>query len=506
MWTGIDIPPGIVRGASPQDSPGRWYDCNLVRWQNGVLEPIGGWLLETATPLSDRIRVIKRWRDNTKLLRTLVFTDTEVRTYDPTTSTYVDVSPVSLAAMTSAGAGLVVGYGVGGFGEESYGDARSVGSELLTAVVPMWSAAQWGEDILAVSSADGRLLLHDNTSPTSAMSVVGGTAPTGNRAVFVTDERHCVLLQPGGVPRRVGWSDREDYTDFDYTSLVNTAGYLDLECRTPLFCQEKVREGDLLFTETEVFHMRFIGLPFVYSINNLEETQIIGPRASASGNGAAFWWAKDGFYVSDGQQVRPLPCPVWAYIEGELNMTVASSQIHAVWHGALPEIWWWYPSGSNIVPDKYVIFNYVENWWAIGELAREAAAPALSSKGPLMADNSHDLFEHERGFTNSGTTRSGTVFVESSSINVPPVGGMNMEITQAMIASPSAYTTFQLYMYTRQTQQGDERTFGPYPTKSDGYIDTRVTGRDVRIRVDAIADTDWAFGQIRLDVAEGSKR
>lgn len=39
----LKLPPGMSRPGTVYDARGRWYDGNLVRWYDGVLQPIGGW-------------------------------------------------------------------------------------------------------------------------------------------------------------------------------------------------------------------------------------------------------------------------------------------------------------------------------------------------------------------------------------------------------------------------------------------------------------------------------
>lgn len=577
----INMPPGLVRGATPYDTPGRWYDANLIRWRQGVMEPIGGWVQQTATnlPLADRIRRIWRWRDNSNFLRTLVFTNAEVRAYS-SSSGYVDVSPADLADMGSA-ATSPVGYGVGAYGAEAYGTARSAGSELLSVLPPAWSMDNWGEDVIAVSSSDGRLAYYDTTSPTTAMTILGvvdvstaarasnvttivtasahglvtgdtvqiagmtdtsfntssatvtvsdsttftyantgsdvgsgaetGTVrnrevPISNRAVTVTDERHVMVIQADGNPRRVAWCSREDYLDWDYDSTTNTAGFIDLEVKTPLVAMAEVRNGTLIFTETEVFNGRYVGQPFVYGFDHLEETRLLGPRTLASDSGVCFWWSRDGFFRSDGSVVQPIPCPIWEYIQSCMCPAASPSLAFASNHGSLPEIWWFFPEAGDTTATRYAIYNWLENWWTFGSLSRTAMGPALGGEKPIMGDNSGNLYTHDTGWLDGTGTRDGTIYAESSVVRIPPAGGNLMEIKQAMIANGMDYDSLRVTFYGKQTPHGTERTFGPYNPRSDGYIDTRVTARDIRIRVEALGDADWNLGEMRLDVGAGAKR
>jgi len=576
----VSIPPGVVRGATPYDTPGRWYDVNLVRWRQGVLEPIGGWIKQSAAnlPLSGTIRKIYRWRDNSSFLRTLLLTTTEIRSFSASNG-YVDVSPSGLVSM-SADAGLPVGYGVGPYGAETYGTARSSGSELISGLVPVWSIDNWGEDVIACSSSDGRLFYYDVTSPETACSVIGvyaisaasrtsnvatittssahnlttgdevaiagvtddtfddasvtvtvtstteftyantgsdttssggtvtdASVPVGNQFVTVTEERHVMCIGADSQPRRIAWSSREDVTDWDYASTTNTAGFLDLESRTPLVAAAKVKNGIVIFSETEVFAVRYIGQPFVYGATQLEEARLIGPRAFAHDSGVCFFWSRDGFFKTDGNVVEPVPCPVWNYLQECLCPNSITSLVHASDHGSLPEIHWYFPSKGSTVADQFVIYNWLENWWSIGFLTRSAMCPALADKKPLMSDYSGYVWEHDTGWTDgTNGTREGNIYAETSVIRVPPAGEQNVEIKQAMVANGFGTDTVRLSFYTRQTPQGSERTFGPYTLRSDGYCDTRVTGRDVRMRVEALGDSDWSLSEVRLDVSPGARR
>lgn len=573
----IKIPPGVVRGAAPQDTPGRWYDTNLIRWRGSVMEPVGGWQRASSSPLSEEVRRIHRFRNNSAKLRTLLFSTAKIYSYSADNG-YVDVSPSDLASFI-AGSTLPVGYGVGLYNDSTYGTPRAVGSELYNAVVPMWSVDNWGEDALAVSSADGRILYYDDEAPETDLTVVGvssidtiaratnvttvttltphtlasgdsvtiagvtdtsfnatatatvvdaneftypntgsdgsssggtvtnNTIPTGNRAVLVTPERHAMLMQEDGNPRRIAWCSREDFTDWRYSSTTNTAGFLDLEAKTPLYTAAKVRNGTLVFSETEVFHVRYVGQPFIFGADFLEETRIIGPRAVATDSGVAFWWSSDGFFKSDGSQVQPIPCPIWDYLCVVRCTLQAPSKLFASSHGTYPEIWFFYPSAGSAVADKYVIYNYIEDWWAIGELSRTSMAPALSGQPPLMTGADNHVYQHETGWTDdTNTARDGDIYAETSVINIPTGGERNFEIRQAMAANGFGTDSLRMTFYSNQTPMGSERTFGPYTPRADGYVDTRVTGRDVRIRVDALGDSDWNLGEIRLDVAAGARR
>ena len=572
----IKLPPGIVRGANPDDAPGRWYDGSLVRWREGVMEPIGGWSKIMATALNSTARTIHQWRrNNAPEVYTLVGTDEEL--YSGYQGTWTDVAPSDLIALNDITSGAGGGYGSGPYGAEAYGDPRT-GSTGLTPERAAWSMANWGEDVVAVSSTDGRLLYFDSSAPTtdakpvgvysistisrtsnvttvvttephnlatsdavkiagvtdtsfntasSAVTVTnpttftyantgadgsssGGTVqdllvPIDNRAVIVTPERHVVLLQAGGNMRRVGWCSREDITDWDFSSTTNTAGYYDLQSETPILNGSPVREGTLIWSTNRVFLMRYVGLPFIYGFDDLGTSMLYAPNSFAEFDGRCVWMDNSGFMLYEGGSMRPLPCDLNDYIFSDIDPLYGPRVAHASVNGKFDEIWFHYPSNGSTECDRYVIWNWSENWWSIGTLARTAAFQAGVGSYPIMAGTDKFLYQHEDGWTYDGFNCANNVFIASGTINLPG-DEQSMHITQLVPSNGGNYDLTKYTLFTRMTPNDTERQFGPYYSRSDGYVDTRAVGRDVRIRICANDAGDWSIGRIRMKIAAGGRR
>jgi hypothetical protein len=66
--------------------------------------------------------------------------------------------------------------------------------------------------------------------------------------------------------------------------------------------------------------------------------------------------------------------------------------------------------------------------------------------------------------------------------------------------------TLRVRFYSRFTPGGAETAYGPYTVRTDGYLDCRVAGRDIRLRIEAAEDGFFSFGQSRLDVRQAGKR
>ena len=55
--------------------------------------------------------------------------------------------------------------------------------------------------------------------------------------------------------------------------------------------------------------------------------------------------------------------------------------------GGENEIWWFYPSGNSLEIDRYVGYNYADNHWLLGNLARTAGAARGVFATPIMSDH-----------------------------------------------------------------------------------------------------------------------
>lgn len=509
MWVPINFQPGIVRQATPLDTPGRWWDGNLIRWQAGSLVPVGGWSRLTSTPLASKVRKIYTYLDNSGSERLVLGYDAGIGLY---TDTLNDVTPSGFTPLTSPGGGG--GYGVGDYGEETYGTPRSVSNPLFLSNPYHWSIDNFGQDMVAVASSDGRLFhWPPQTTEPYTDAVVPATAPTGNRAVVVTAERSVMLLGAGGDPRQVAWSNREEIDSssaWNFASSTTTAGFLNLEIASPIVTGKRVKEGVLVLSAREAVLMRYVGLPYIYGAEPLGKTTFRGPNLITLGGGACYWLGEESFWVYAGGMIRPIECPFFADITEDMDKTLAPYRAFMSDNGVYPEIWMYYPSKNSTDEenDKYVVFNYAEGWWARGSLRRTAMHSPGPSRLPYATGVDLNLYRHEDGWTDAGSTRVGSVWAETGVLDAGgETTGYIKHVLQAMLGSDvTAAQAVRATFYSRYTNNGPEYTFGPYTPRSDGYTDTRVTGRDIRMRLEATSDDFWSVGSCRLDVRRGGKR
>ena len=112
----LNIPPGVVRTATPLQTKGRWYDANLIRWQAGKLLPVGGWERITSTPLSSTVRGLFTWTTPTNIPLGAIGLSNGL--YALEGDAYTDITPSGFVGEET---GLSGAYGASDYGELYYG-------------------------------------------------------------------------------------------------------------------------------------------------------------------------------------------------------------------------------------------------------------------------------------------------------------------------------------------------------------------------------------------------
>lgn len=488
----IAIPVGLSRGASPSDRPGRWYDGNLIRSVGPRIQPIGGWVRITSTPLASPVRRLHVAVDNGDIKRYAVGCDDRILIYEG--SVITDVSPDGLVPLTQAST-LAGGFGDGAYGRGTWGTPRPSRSPTLSRTA-VWSIASWGQDILAVDSEDGRLLQWTPSAPTAAMTTVSG-APVGNRGMVVTDERSVMVICPETERRRVAWSSHEQLNDWSFADVTSTAGFLDLETNGQLCAIVKCRDGMIVWSDSgDVFLIRDVGSQYVYGVTKIGTgTPLLSPNSMVVSGGQVYWMSQNGFYLYESGIVKPVACEIGDLFVG-MNSTWATLRAHGSINGLFAEAWWFYPSANSRECDRYVMLDTVTGAWWTGALPRTAMHPSGVTPGPLMAGTDQHLYVHERGWLASGLLRTGQVWVES---NIMPNDGQ-VAVLRAQMDSGAGSDRTQLEIIGSQTREGPEVTYGPYRTGPDGWMPTRAGGRHLRIRITEIGDGgDWSIGKLAFD-------
>jgi hypothetical protein len=493
MIRDITLPVGVSRGASPSDRAGRWYDSNNIRSKDGRIMPIGGHAQTTATPLPSKVRKIFAMQDNQDIKRIVYGLEDRILVEEGTVRT--DISPPDLIPLSDNSAGN--GYGAGLYGAEAYGTPRSTSTSAFARAGAL-SMSSWGQDLLVVSSTDGRLLHWSATTPTTALAVVPN-APTGSRAMVVTDQRYVILIGPGDERRRVAWSDQENFFFWDYLDETNTAGFLDLDTAGVLTAAVKVNDGILVWSDDgTVWLVYWEGGDLIHGAKRVGTgVGLMNPNTIATVDGRAYWLDKTGgVWLYEGGACQPVPCEVSDVFASEMNMKWAALHAHASFNGYHREIWFWLPTATSQECDRYVILDLTSGAWWLGRMSRTAMLASGVNRYPLMAGADDHIYQHEFGWFASGLPRTGEVWVESSVVSADG----QVAVLRAQTDSGAGANRTQLEFICSQTRDGPETTYGPYTARPDGWTPTRAGGRHVRIRITEVGDGgDWSIGRMLMD-------
>jgi hypothetical protein len=247
--------------------------------------------------------------------------------------------------------------------------------------------------------------------------------------------------------------------------------------------------------------MQFIGSPLVYSFQVAGQGGgVFGPKAAVATDSIATWMGPGGFYYYDGT-VRSLPSDVQDYVFSDINLD-QGAKIHAALLEEFNEVWWFYPSASSDEIDRYVIWNYQENHWAIGNLERTAWMSAGVYRKPLAMDASASLYQHETGWTADGSPLTVQRYAESGAISIET--GDRVATVRQMVPDERTSGQTRVTFKTRFFPNGSELVYGPY-TLSE-LTDMRFQSRQIAVKVEGAADADWRIGMPRFDLVPGGRR
>ncbi len=492
MYLPLKLPPGIYRNGTEYQAAGRWYDANLVRWYENTLRPMGGWRKRASGQMSGLCRGFITWRDNSANRWIAAGTHTKLYAMNEA-GTLKEITPTGFTAGIADSLSKT-GYGYSTYGTLAYGTARP-DTGLITPATT-WSMDTWGEYLIACSNADGKIYEWQLgfTTPTLAAAITN--APTGNKAVLVTAERIMFALGAGGNPRKVQWCDQENNTLWTPAG-DNQAGDYELATPGTLLAGKRVKGVNLLFTDVDVHTAQYVGAPFVYGFEKAGSgCGLISAQAVAAIDTAAIWMSKSGFWIYDGY-VKPLPSDVSDYVFGNINFNQAS-KVYAVHNSKFGEIWWYYPSSGSNENDSYVTYNYRENHWNIGTLARTAGTDAGVFANPLAVSTDGFIYEHEVGFAYD----SASLYAESGPVQLG--NGDNIMSVRQVIPDEQTLGEAVVSFKTRNYPTGTQSTFGPYTAANP--TDVRFAARQVNMKVTGAVLADWRIGVMRLDAVPSGKR
>lgn len=231
-------------------------------------------------------------------------------------------------------------------------------------------------------------------------------------------------------PLLVRWSDQDNPYEW-VPEVTNQSGEQRVSSGSEIVTGISTRQEILVLTDTAVYSMQYLGPPFVWGFNLLDQDiSIASQNAIIAVDNNVYWMGKDKFYVYNGR-VQTLPCSIRQHIYSTLNGDQLA-QIVAGSNEAFSEVWWFYASTGSYVNDTVVIYNYLENTWSYGSMNRTAFAPQSIRQYPMVALSTQQSYL-DSNINSSVTTislinglsypESGTIIIDSEYITYTGITG-----------------------------------------------------------------------------------
>lgn len=422
------------------------------------------------------------------------------------------------------------GWGTGVWGLSTWGTARPQ-SASLSLISRVWQFDNFGEDLI-LQLVNGGIYRWDISSGINTRAAAIPNAPTKSRYALVsTPDRHLICFGTESTigtpvtqdPMYVRFSSQENLEEFTATA-TNTAGGQRLTDGNEVITALRSRGQILIWTDTSLHGMQYVGPPYTFGFQQLgANCGCIGPHASADVNGVSYWMSKDAFYVFDGT-VKKLPCTVQDYVFKDINL-IEAAKTHVGVNTQFNEVTWWYCSlGQNYI-NRFVTYNYLENVWSVGTLARTSWHDLGTYDKPMATDydptateatistiygvtaGRSRLYNHEDGV--NAVTDPIPSYIKSGYFDIGD-GDEMMYMRRFIPDFKDQSENLTVHLLLRPYPQG-----AAVPSSLDPYVispntekvDTRARGRQISLRVasDGVG-SNWRFGTMRVDIQPDGMR
>lgn len=416
------------------------------------------------------------------------------------------------------------GWGVGPWGGGTWGTPRAPGTGIAL-YSRVWQFDNYGEDVVC-QLVNGVPYYWDLSLGTSTRAVVLAGAPSKNTfALLSTPDRHLVCLGTETTigdptsqdPMFVRFSNQEDITSF-VESATNTAGGQRLSDGSKILTGIRSRGQILILTDSSLHGMQYIGPPYTFGFQQLSANcGCIGPHAAIDVNGVAFWMGTDAFYVFDGT-VKKLACTVQDYVFKDMNQVQGTKNFVGL-NSQFNEVTWWYSSYTSDFIDRCVTYNYLENVWSIGTMARTAWVNTGTYAKPIgteyletsTASTISTIYGLTAGRTlvynqETGANANGVALAANIKSGYFDIGdGDQMIYMKRFIPDFKDQVgdlTVNLLLRAFPQSTASPSSLDPYTiTPTTEKVDTRARGRQISLKIESTAiNTTWRFGTMRVDV------
>jgi hypothetical protein len=419
------------------------------------------------------------------------------------------------------------GWGTSTWNTETWGTARSTSSVTLDG--RDWSLDNFGE-LLIATVLNGSTFQWSPTNDTfSGKASLVANAPTTSKFSLVsTPDRHLILF---GTEKTVGtgssqdplllrFSSQEDINTYQ-PQAENTAGSLRIQDGSTIVGADKARGQILVWTDTSLHGLQFIGPPFTFGLNQLgRNCGLLGQHAGVVVRDVAYWMGQNAFFAFDGT-VKKIFCTVDDFVFENIDLT-QSDQIFAGVNTEFAEIIWFYVTNPNNNPapqvNRCVVYNYLEQSWSIGTLNRTSWVDRGVFQFPLateylpntaanttptvigLSNGASNYYQQEFGTDADGETMLS--FIQSGDFNIDEGGEQLMRVARFVpdfrdqVGDVDVTWSFKNYPYGNVVSQ-TALTVATTDTKKD----MRGRGRQANFKITSnTSGGNFKMGTFIMDV------
>ena len=360
------------------------------------------------------------------------------------------------------------------------------------------------------------------------------SVPLYQNVIFISDTSRfvfCMGTNDYGSstldPMLIRWSDQESVTDWS-PAATNQAGSIRLSHGSEIVAAVQTRQEILVFTDSSLYSLQYLGPPVVWGSQLLgDNISIESENSAVIASGVVYWMGVDKFYKYDGR-VSTLRCDLRQHVFSNINQS-QSQQFFAGTNEGFNEVWWFYCSADSTTIDKYVVYNYLEDIWYYGSMARTAWLDSGLRDYPIAATYSKNIVNHEQGNDDNETATATPIYSVISSSEFDIEDGHNFGFIYRVLPdltfrNSTSGTTPQVTMTLIPLQNSGSGYNNPqseggvnYATiqriatapveEFTGQVFIRVRGRQLVFKVEGEQlGLSWQLGAPRIDIKPDGRR
>jgi hypothetical protein len=420
------------------------------------------------------------------------------------------------------------GWGAGNWNAGTWNTPRTTSQITLDA--RLWSINNWGEDLIITQKDGGTYEWDTSAGMTDNRATVVANAPTNSTLSMVsTETRHVVCMGTETTIGSVGtqdkmfirWSDQENYNQWT-PNVTNSAGSQRIAGGSEIRCARPAKGTILVWTDTTMQSMSFIGPPFIFGFRQLgNDCGAVGLNSAMVIDDVAYWMS-DGQFFRYAGSVQEIPCPILNHVFDDINK-IQYAQVYAAQNSNFSEVIWYYCSSTSDQCDRYVIYNYLENSWYFGTMDRSTYQDNGVEFNPLATEYLPTSNSTTISTINGVTQGRSLIYAQESGVNADGAAlPAYIQSGDGDIADGETFSFINKVIPDFQDQTGntvitlsvkdypnDSATVGETLTVNNTtrFVNTRIRGRQSNIKIENTAVGDnWRFGTLRVNIKQDGKR